>query len=86
MVTSYSSETSFAEHLTAIKPQAICIGPNLGLDDTSRFQLMGALTLGLPTCFEAAAIAMDLHFRCADSFGPGLIAEDFTEMLPNVLR
>jgi hydroxyethylthiazole kinase-like uncharacterized protein yjeF len=36
--------------------------------------------------FEAAAIATDLHFRCADAFGPGLIAEDIPEMLPDVLR
>lgn len=201
MVKSYSPETSFAEHLAAIKPQAICIGPNLGLDDASRLQLRGALTLELPACFdadaitliadtsanlpkisnpqsvmtphegelrrfipevfatvscrvslaqaaakkagcvvlfkgsetiiaapdhipmivsskpfqntswlatagsgdvlagfvtgllargfngfEAAAIAADLHFRCADAFGPGLIAEDIPEMLPNVLR
>ena len=36
--------------------------------------------------FEAAAIAADLHFRCADAFGPGLIAEDIPEMLPRVFR
>ena len=36
--------------------------------------------------FEAAAIAADLHFRCADVFGSGLIAEDIPEMLPRVFR
>lgn len=35
---------------------------------------------------DAATIASDLHFRCADAFGPGLIAEDLPEMLPRVLR
>jgi hydroxyethylthiazole kinase-like uncharacterized protein yjeF len=36
--------------------------------------------------FDAATIATELHFRCADQFGPGLIAEDIPEMLPLVLR
>lgn len=36
--------------------------------------------------FDAATVAAELHFRCADQFGPGLIAEDIPEMLPLVLR
>jgi NAD(P)H-hydrate repair Nnr-like enzyme with NAD(P)H-hydrate dehydratase domain len=36
--------------------------------------------------FEAACVATDLHFRCADAFGPGLIAEDIPEMLSKVFR
>ncbi len=36
--------------------------------------------------FDAAALAADLHFRCAEQFGPGLIAEDIAEMLPLVLN
>jgi len=34
--------------------------------------------------FEVAAIAVDLHFRCADPCGRGLIAKDIPEMLPRV--
>lgn len=34
----------------------------------------------------AACLATELHFRCAQVFGPGLIAEDIAEMLPKVLR
>jgi hydroxyethylthiazole kinase-like uncharacterized protein yjeF len=36
--------------------------------------------------FDAAALAADLHYRCAEHFGPGLIAEDLSEMLPLVMR
>ncbi|AXI47636.1 NAD(P)H-hydrate dehydratase [Sulfitobacter sp. SK012] len=201
MVKPYSANTNFQEHLAAIKPQAICIGPNLGLNIASKKLLADVLTLGLPTCldadaitlladksaslpnisnpqsvltphegelrrfipemfaatscrvslaqeaarkvgctvlfkgpetviaapdrmpmivsskpfrntswlatagsgdvlagfvtgllargfdgFEAAAIAADLHFRCADAFGPGLVAEDIPEILPRVFR
>jgi hydroxyethylthiazole kinase-like uncharacterized protein yjeF len=35
--------------------------------------------------FDAATIGANLHFRCAEMFGPGLIAEDIPEMLPKVL-
>ena len=36
--------------------------------------------------FEAAAAAVWLHGASARAFGPGLIAEDLSEMLPAVLR
>ena len=200
MVKPYADIRDFADHLMAIKPQAICIGPNLGLAKASQSSLSQALTLGLPMCidadaitlmadstlglppilnsqsvmtphegelhryipqmvkatscrvslaqsaaakagcvvlfkgpdtiiaapdqppalvsssafkntswlatagsgdvlagfvtgllargldaFEAACIAADLHLRCADTFGPGLVAEDIPEMLPKVL-
>ncbi|WP_339759676.1 NAD(P)H-hydrate dehydratase [uncultured Sulfitobacter sp.] len=201
MVKPYADDAGFLDHLTAIKPQAICIGPNLGLSSASKTQLAQALTLGLPMCidadaithlsdrseplpevanrqsvmtphegelrrfipevftetscrvtlarraadkagcvvlfkgpdtviagpdhapmivssktfqhaswlatagsgdvlagfitgllargfdgFAAACLAAELHFRCAEAFGPGLIAEDIPEMLPKVLR
>ncbi|MFZ2029438.1 MAG: NAD(P)H-hydrate dehydratase [Vitreimonas sp.] len=35
--------------------------------------------------FEAAAAAAWLHGKCAEAFGPGLIAEDIPEILPRVL-
>ncbi len=47
--------------------------------------ITGLLARGLDA-FEAAQIGAYLHFRCADAFGPGLIAEDISEMLPRVLR
>jgi hydroxyethylthiazole kinase-like uncharacterized protein yjeF len=34
----------------------------------------------------AASVATELHFSCAQAFGPGLIAEDIPEMLAKVLR
>lgn len=201
MVRPYSAKTSFEERLTTLKLQAICVGPNLGLEKANQNLLATVLGFGLPTCFdadaitlmadpsislpnisnpqsvltphegemrrfipevfattscrvalaqaaankagcvvlfkgpetviaapehnpitvsskpfqhagwlatagsgdvlagfvtgllargfdgfEAAAIAADLHFRCADAFGCGLIAEDIPEMLPRVLR
>jgi NAD(P)H-hydrate repair Nnr-like enzyme with NAD(P)H-hydrate dehydratase domain len=36
--------------------------------------------------FEAASAAVWLHGAAAAAFGPGLIAEDLPEMLPQVLR
>jgi hydroxyethylthiazole kinase-like uncharacterized protein yjeF len=45
----------------------------------------GLLAQGLPA-FEAASCAVWLHGATARAFGPGLIAEDLTETLPQVLR
>ena len=45
----------------------------------------GLLAQGM-AAFEAAAAACWLHGACAEDFGPGLIAEDLAERLPNVLR
>lgn len=36
--------------------------------------------------YDAACTAAFLHVECARSFGPGLIAEDLPEELPNVFR
>jgi hydroxyethylthiazole kinase-like uncharacterized protein yjeF len=47
--------------------------------------ITGLLARGLDA-FDAAALATELHFRCAEQFGPGLIAEDIPEMLPAVFR
>ncbi|SFS55202.1 yjeF C-terminal region, hydroxyethylthiazole kinase-related [Sulfitobacter marinus] len=201
MVKPYTQDGEFQDHLTGIKPQAICIGPNLGLSSGNKTQVGQTLTLGLPMCidadaithlsdrgdplpgisnpqsvmtphegelrrfipeafnttscrvtlaqhaakkagcvvlfkgpdtvvarpahapmivsskrfqhsswlatagsgdvlsgfitgllargfdaFDAACLAAELHFRCAEAFGPGLIAVDIPEMLPKVLR
>lgn len=47
--------------------------------------ILGLLAQGMPA-FEAASAAVWLHGECASLFGPGLIAEDLPEALPNVLR
>ncbi len=44
----------------------------------------GLLAQGMGA-FEAACAAVWLHGACASRFGPGLIAEDLPEMLPQVL-
>ena len=45
----------------------------------------GLLAQGMPA-FEAACAAVWLHGASASTFGPGLIAEDLPEALPQVLR
>jgi NAD(P)H-hydrate epimerase len=45
----------------------------------------GLIAQRLPA-FEAACAAVWLHGECANVFGPGLIAEDLAETLPQVLR
>lgn len=47
--------------------------------------VLGLLAQGMPA-FEAAAAAAWLHGEAAQAFGPGLIAEDLSETLPQVLR
>jgi hydroxyethylthiazole kinase-like uncharacterized protein yjeF len=45
----------------------------------------GMLAQGLPA-FEAACIGVWMHGEAAQQFGPGLIAEDLSDMLPAVFR
>lgn len=47
--------------------------------------ITGLLAQGMPA-FEASCAAVWLHGECATAFGPGLIAEDLPEMLPQVLQ
>ena len=47
--------------------------------------IAGLLARGLPP-MRAAQAAVWLHAEAALIFGPGLIAEDLPEMLPEVLR
>lgn len=48
--------------------------------------LIGGLFAQGMSVFEAASCAVWLHGAAARAFGPGLIAEDLTEILPQVLR
>jgi hydroxyethylthiazole kinase-like uncharacterized protein yjeF len=45
----------------------------------------GLLAQGMPA-FEAACAAVWLHGAAAAAFGPGLIAEDLPDLIPNALR
>jgi NAD(P)H-hydrate epimerase len=45
----------------------------------------GLLAQGMPA-WEAASAAVWMHGACAAAFGPGLVAEDLPESLPQVLR
>jgi len=47
--------------------------------------ITGLLARGLPPMAAAKAAAW-LHVEAALTFGPGLIAEDLPEVLPEVLR
>ena len=50
-----------------------------------REDLAGLLAQHVPA-FEAVSMAVWMHGEAAREFGPGLIAEDLPEMLPEVLR
>ena len=62
--------------------------PNLataGSGDVLAGFITGLMAQGTPA-FAAACAGTWLHGACASAFGPGLIAEDLADMLPNVLR
>jgi NAD(P)H-hydrate epimerase len=56
-----------------------------GAGDVLSGFVAGLLAQHMPA-FEAACAAVWLHGECASAFGPGLIAEDLSEVLPQVLR
>jgi ADP-dependent NAD(P)H-hydrate dehydratase / NAD(P)H-hydrate epimerase len=56
-----------------------------GSGDVLAGVITGLLAQGMPP-FLAAAAAVWMHGAAASAFGPGLIAEDLTELLPGVLR
>jgi hydroxyethylthiazole kinase-like uncharacterized protein yjeF len=55
-----------------------------GSGDVLAGLISGLIAQGMAS-LEAAAAAAWLHGRCAEAFGPGLIAEDLPEILPRVL-
>jgi hydroxyethylthiazole kinase-like uncharacterized protein yjeF len=58
MVKTHTDDRGFGAQLSALKPSAVCIGPNLGLGETSRRQLAETLSLPSPLCLDADAITL----------------------------
>jgi NAD(P)H-hydrate epimerase len=56
-----------------------------GSGDVLAGLILGLLGQGMPP-FEAAAAGVSLHGMAGAAFGPGLIAEDLPELIPEVLR
>ena len=58
MVKTYCEDQGFADQLSALKPSAVCIGPNFGLSNDRRTKLSETLLLGCPLCLDADAITL----------------------------
>ena len=69
----------------AISANAPAYLATAGAGDVLTGMATGLLAQGMPA-FEAAAAAVWLHGEAAAAFGPGLIAEDLPETLPQVYR
>lgn len=67
--------------ITTNAPPTLACG---GTGDVLAGFIGGLLAQGMPA-FEAANAAAWLHAECANAFGPGLIAEDLIDELPEVL-
>jgi hydroxyethylthiazole kinase-like uncharacterized protein yjeF len=66
MVKTHDAGRDFADQLHALKPSAVCIGPNLGTGDDGRAKLHAVLLAGYPTCLDADAITLIAQQRdCA---------------------
>jgi hydroxyethylthiazole kinase-like uncharacterized protein yjeF len=58
MIKSFGGKIPFLDKLKDIKPSAICVGPNLGLDETARIKLLQVLSFNTPLCIDADAITL----------------------------
>lgn len=58
MIKPFGGETSLEACLSRLTPSAICIGPNLGLDEAAKDKLADALAHPTPICADADAITL----------------------------
>lgn len=58
MIKPFGGAETLSDCFDKLKPQAICIGPNLGLDETAKGQLAETLKLTCPKCVDADAITL----------------------------
>lgn len=58
MVKTYDIDQDIPDQLMALRPTAICVGPNLGLGPNSLNKLSQVLTLPIPLCIDADAITL----------------------------
>ena len=56
-----------------------------GAGDVLSGVITGLLARGLPP-FQAAQMGVSLHAQAARHFGPGLIADDLPDLLPDIIR
>ena len=58
MIKPFGDETSLKACLAKLHPSAICIGPNLGLNDIAKGKLLESLAPTYPKCIDADAITL----------------------------
>lgn len=58
MVAAADGAADLSAALAAVAPNALCVGPGLGLEDDARSRLAVALDVGAPCCIDADAITL----------------------------